>query len=316
MLYNAFSINRRYASGTPKLIEDHDVFGTKATTSDINHVAWDIPEEALLPPLVSPLLRQTSSRGTRRLARLQQRHKGKYRLVPQASEKYVDVLPHHETDKYNWAIATVEATAEPLVTAPTALRNINVLRTHEESADAIAQSCRHFTRHSDASVFQNEAAFNAAKRSEKRNAPDEPFDYSAEDQSSPQASLATDKTIKKLNCSPSCASNCDEKKDVSSFEEKKTRSKTENTPMTPAQLFFAENRDRLIERAQQYFSDKKAHFEDLPQETNEDVRFDTFYYDPVVRPARGHVWDFGDGHHEIPRFALPKVYRSCVVLFH
>lgn len=71
--------------------------------------------------------------------------------------------------------------------------------------------------------------------------------------------------------------------------------------LTPAQQFFLENRDLLMQRAQRYFTAKKEHFDELPHEKNSVPHFDTFYFDPVVRPPRGHVWDFGSARHEIPR---------------
>lgn len=73
--------------------------------------------------------------------------------------------------------------------------------------------------------------------------------------------------------------------------------------LTPAQQFFFENREVLLQRAQQYHEEKMQHFDDLPDENSEfnQHSFDTFYRDPVVRPPKGHLWDFGDSKQHIPR---------------
>lgn len=81
----------------------------------------------------------------------------------------------------------------------------------------------------------------------------------------------------------------------------------EETPtkdLTPAQLFFLENRERLLKRAQDYHCHKVEHFEDLPdehptyqsrrrEEGTQSSYFDTFYRDPVIRLPKNHLWDFG-----------------------
>ncbi|CEM35940.1 unnamed protein product [Vitrella brassicaformis CCMP3155] len=67
----------------------------------------------------------------------------------------------------------------------------------------------------------------------------------------------------------------------------------EDDYLTPAQRFYRENKERLLERAQQYYSDKHQQVMDENEWT--------FYRDPVVRPPKGHLWDFGDIAKVVPR---------------
>jgi len=63
--------------------------------------------------------------------------------------------------------------------------------------------------------------------------------------------------------------------------------------MTPAQLFYLENRDKLVDRAQEYYLQK--HRETNLQEGEDPDMEDEwrFYHDPVVRPPKGHLWATG-----------------------
>lgn len=73
--------------------------------------------------------------------------------------------------------------------------------------------------------------------------------------------------------------------------------------LTPAQLFFLENREKLLERAQDYHNHKIEHFDELSDEdpsNGTSSHFDTFYRDPVVRLPKNHLWDFGTSKDEIP----------------
>jgi len=66
-----------------------------------------------------------------------------------------------------------------------------------------------------------------------------------------------------------------------------------NQGLTPAQLFFKENRESLVNRAQDYYLEKQRERE-LQQEAVEDVEDEwRFYHDPVVRPRKGHLWSTG-----------------------
>ena len=91
--------------------------------------------------------------------------------------------------------------------------------------------------------------------------------------------------------------------------------------MSPAQLFYKENKTKLLERSQQYFLEKNAHIDDSEW---------TYYHDPVVRPTKGkletpktkiqpkydispfcvgHLWDFTSKErgYEEPAEALEEI---------
>lgn len=59
---------------------------------------------------------------------------------------------------------------------------------------------------------------------------------------------------------------------------------------TPAQLFYLENRDRLVSRAQNYYLEKQR--EQLAEGHDAYTIQDEwrYYHDPVVRPKKGHLW--------------------------
>lgn len=66
-----------------------------------------------------------------------------------------------------------------------------------------------------------------------------------------------------------------------------------NEGLTPAQLFFKENRESLVNRAQEYYLEKQRE-QQLQREAVEDVEDEwRFYHDPVVRPRKGHLWSTG-----------------------
>ena len=69
--------------------------------------------------------------------------------------------------------------------------------------------------------------------------------------------------------------------------------------LTPAQVFYLENRERLVSRAQDYYLEKHRELQmqqDEPPDVEDEWRY---YHDPVVRPPKGHLWSTGfeeDGH--------------------
>ncbi|CAK9037159.1 unnamed protein product [Durusdinium trenchii] len=69
---------------------------------------------------------------------------------------------------------------------------------------------------------------------------------------------------------------------------------SEETPvdegeLTPAQVFYMENRDRLVSRAQDYYLEKHKEL----QRDDDDEDEWRYYHDPVMRPAKGHLWSTG-----------------------
>ncbi|CAE8641209.1 unnamed protein product, partial [Polarella glacialis] len=71
--------------------------------------------------------------------------------------------------------------------------------------------------------------------------------------------------------------------------------------LTPAQVFYLENRERLVSRAQEYYLEKQRELK-AQKEGADDVEDEwRYYHDPVVRPPKGHLWatgqeeDAGDG---------------------
>eukprot|EP00928_Gymnodinium_smaydae_P035031 TRINITY_DN24716_c0_g1_i1.p1 TRINITY_DN24716_c0_g1~~TRINITY_DN24716_c0_g1_i1.p1 ORF type:complete len:584 (-),score=88.39 TRINITY_DN24716_c0_g1_i1:125-1876(-) len=64
--------------------------------------------------------------------------------------------------------------------------------------------------------------------------------------------------------------------------------------LTPAQLFYLENRDSLVQRAQEYYLKKHEEQSRDADDIEDEWRY---YHDPVVRPAKGHLWavDADDG---------------------
>eukprot|EP00931_Biecheleriopsis_adriatica_P100364 TRINITY_DN75690_c0_g1_i1.p1 TRINITY_DN75690_c0_g1~~TRINITY_DN75690_c0_g1_i1.p1 ORF type:complete len:540 (+),score=137.83 TRINITY_DN75690_c0_g1_i1:19-1638(+) len=73
-------------------------------------------------------------------------------------------------------------------------------------------------------------------------------------------------------------------------EESAPRSEAE---LTPAQLFYLENRERLVSRAQEYYLEKQKELQQQ-REGPEDVEDEwRYYHDPVVRPPKGHLWSTG-----------------------
>ncbi|KAF4677530.1 hypothetical protein FOL47_000918 [Perkinsus chesapeaki] len=66
----------------------------------------------------------------------------------------------------------------------------------------------------------------------------------------------------------------------------------EEEQLTPAQRFYLENKERLLERATSYYMDKaKQEEEEDPDGIVDSWRF---YRDPVVRPPKGHMWNYKD----------------------
>lgn len=66
--------------------------------------------------------------------------------------------------------------------------------------------------------------------------------------------------------------------------------------LTPAQVFYMENREKLVNRAQQYYLEKQRELqlqqeEGVPAEVEDEWRY---YHEPVVRPPRGHLWSTGE----------------------
>jgi len=79
--------------------------------------------------------------------------------------------------------------------------------------------------------------------------------------------------------------------------------------LTPAQLFYLENRERMVSRAQDYYLQKqKEHLQqqEEPLDIEDEWRF---YHDPVVRPPKGHLWATGaDG--EVEEHRLEDSWRE------
>lgn len=66
--------------------------------------------------------------------------------------------------------------------------------------------------------------------------------------------------------------------------------------LTPAQVFYMENREKLVSRAQNYYLEKQRELqlqreEGVPAEVEDEWRY---YHEPVVRPPRGHLWATGE----------------------
>ncbi|KAF4689609.1 hypothetical protein FOZ62_000835 [Perkinsus olseni] len=73
-------------------------------------------------------------------------------------------------------------------------------------------------------------------------------------------------------------------------------SSDEEEELTPAQRFYLENKERLLERATSYYMDKaKQEEEEDPDGVVDSWRF---YRDPVVRPPKGHMWNYKDSGRE------------------
>ena len=67
----------------------------------------------------------------------------------------------------------------------------------------------------------------------------------------------------------------------------------EESELTPAQVFYMENRERLVSRAQDYYLEKHRELQ-MQQEEPADVEDEwRYYHDPVVRPPKGHLWSTG-----------------------
>lgn len=71
-----------------------------------------------------------------------------------------------------------------------------------------------------------------------------------------------------------------------------TADAVDDAELTPAQVFYMENRERLVSRAQDYYLEKHR---ELQQSRDVDDVEDEwrYYHDPVVRPAKGHLWSTG-----------------------
>ena len=64
------------------------------------------------------------------------------------------------------------------------------------------------------------------------------------------------------------------------------------TELSPSQLFYMENKDALLDRAEELLLSK-------PRSEIDDMEEDwVFYRDPVVRPDKGHLWTFGESKEE------------------
>eukprot|EP00930_Biecheleria_cincta_P059296 TRINITY_DN45044_c0_g1_i1.p1 TRINITY_DN45044_c0_g1~~TRINITY_DN45044_c0_g1_i1.p1 ORF type:complete len:510 (+),score=82.79 TRINITY_DN45044_c0_g1_i1:24-1532(+) len=71
-----------------------------------------------------------------------------------------------------------------------------------------------------------------------------------------------------------------------------TANTVDEAELTPAQVFYLENRDRLVSRAQDYYLEK--HRELQQSRDGDDVEDEwRYYHDPVVRPPKGHLWSTG-----------------------
>lgn len=79
--------------------------------------------------------------------------------------------------------------------------------------------------------------------------------------------------------------------------------------LTPAQLFYLENRDSLINRAQDYYVQKQQEQLQASDDVEEEWRY---YHDPVVRPVKGHLWSTGEGTEGEEEPSLEYGYLSAV----
>lgn len=84
--------------------------------------------------------------------------------------------------------------------------------------------------------------------------------------------------------------------------------KGDDLNMTPSQIFFRENKDKLLERARQHFASRhvqKQEKSNLAQEYEIDDLDPSLGGDspssPVVRPPKDYLWDFGDTAEQIER---------------
>eukprot|EP00445_Apocalathium_hangoei_P071813 CAMPEP_0204164052 /NCGR_PEP_ID=MMETSP0361-20130328/36918_1 /ASSEMBLY_ACC=CAM_ASM_000343 /TAXON_ID=268821 /ORGANISM="Scrippsiella Hangoei, Strain SHTV-5" /LENGTH=642 /DNA_ID=CAMNT_0051120841 /DNA_START=23 /DNA_END=1949 /DNA_ORIENTATION=- len=74
------------------------------------------------------------------------------------------------------------------------------------------------------------------------------------------------------------------------------RDVVDTTGMTPAQVFYLENREKLVSRAQDYYLEKQRELkamqdQDGVMEVEDEWRY---YHEPVVRPPKGHLWSTGE----------------------
>jgi len=68
----------------------------------------------------------------------------------------------------------------------------------------------------------------------------------------------------------------------------------QNSKLSPAQRFFIENKEKLLQRAKDYYLEKAKHLSD------EDTEW-SYYKDPVIRPPRDHLWDVVDRKTVLPK---------------
>ena len=80
-------------------------------------------------------------------------------------------------------------------------------------------------------------------------------------------------------------------------EEQGRQDELDEEELTPAQLFYKENRDRLLARSQQYFLEKSE---------AEESEW-TYYHDPVKRPPKGHLWDFTSAERDYEEYSLTEI---------
>ncbi|CAK0818521.1 unnamed protein product, partial [Prorocentrum cordatum] len=81
--------------------------------------------------------------------------------------------------------------------------------------------------------------------------------------------------------------------------------------LTPAQLFYSENRERLVSRAQDYYLEKQRQQlrrSDEVEDIEEEWRF---YHEPVVRPPKGHLWSTSTDGEEVGH-GLEEGWREAV----
>uniref|UniRef100_A0A0G4I4R9 Ribosomal silencing factor RsfS n=1 Tax=Chromera velia CCMP2878 TaxID=1169474 RepID=A0A0G4I4R9_9ALVE len=71
----------------------------------------------------------------------------------------------------------------------------------------------------------------------------------------------------------------------------------EDDGLTPAQKFYKENKNVLLQRAMKYYSEKYSERSAEEEVCEEWSRT----REPVVRPSRDHLWDFGNVNREVPR---------------
>lgn len=84
--------------------------------------------------------------------------------------------------------------------------------------------------------------------------------------------------------------------DVGDVGDENDHSPRDRGAMTPAQVFYMENRGRLVARAQEYYLEKQRELKAIKEQGSDmDVEDEWRYYrDPVVRPPRGHLWSTGE----------------------